>query len=40
MSKGSDENAKSTDALKENKSVTYWICVKDHFAKNCLLKRN
>jgi hypothetical protein len=39
MSKGSEDNAKKTDATKEKKLISCWICAKEHYVKNCPLKQ-
>lgn len=37
-SKGNEDNAKKTDATKEKRSISCWICAKEHYAKNYPLK--
>jgi len=39
MSKGIEDNAKQMDTTKEKKSISCWICAKEHYAKNCPLKK-
>ena len=38
-SKGSEDNAKQIDTTKEKKPISCWICAKEHYAKNFLLKQ-
>jgi len=38
MSKGSEDYAKQTNTVKENKLISCWICAKEHYAKNCPVK--
>jgi hypothetical protein len=40
MSKGSGDNAKQIYTMKEKKSISFWICAKEHYAKNFTLKQN
>ena len=36
---GSGDNTKQIDTSKEKKSISCWICAKEHYAKNCPLKQ-
>ena len=36
--KGSEENCKKTNIIKEKKLISCWICAKEHYVKNCTLK--
>jgi hypothetical protein len=38
-SKASEDNAKQTNATKEKKLISCWICAKEHYVKNCPLKQ-
>jgi len=39
IAKGSEDNVKNIDAMKEKKLIFYWTCAKEHYAKNCPLKQ-
>jgi hypothetical protein len=39
-SKGSEDNAKQMDTMKEKNLISCWICAKEHYAKNCPLKKD